>query len=198
MRWRQVALFYAVAALLAGLYGRERTPLRDADGSPPPRARFLQLTASDVVGIRLVRGLRSVELRRDGHDWVVVEPAGTELPNDLVTGFLQALLTTEEIDRVATTTGELSSFGLDEQGDRVELARTEGDPVVVTLGGTNPTGTALYARSAREGGVVLIGRQVRDYEDMIYDALPRGTVPAGTADGRIGRRTPLLLSGAEV
>ena len=56
------------------------------------------------------------------------------------------------------------------------------------------TGTALYARSAREGGVVLIGRQVRDYEDMIYDALPRGAVPAGTADGRIGRRTPLLLS----
>ena len=161
---------------------------------PPPRARFLQLTASDVVGIRLARGLRSVVLRREGYGWVVVEPAGAELPNDLVTGFLQALLTTEEIDRVATTTGELSSFGLDEQGDRVELAQTDGEPVVVTLGGTNPTGTALYARSAKEEGVVLIGRQVRDYEDMIYDALPRGAVPAGTADGRIGRRTPLLLS----
>jgi hypothetical protein len=194
VRWRQVALLYAVVALLGVLYGRERAPLPDADGTHPPRARFLQLTASDVVGIRLVRGRRSVELRREGRDWVVVEPAGAELPNDLVTGFLEALLTTEEIDRVATTTGELTSFGLDEQGDRVELARTDGDPVVVTLGGTNPTGTALYARSAREGGVVLIGRQVRDYEDMIYDALPRGAVPAGTADGRIGRRTPLLLS----
>jgi hypothetical protein len=194
VRWRQVALLYAVAALLAVLYGRERTPPPDADGLPPPRARFLQLTASDVVGIRLARGLRSVVLRREGYSWVVVEPAGAELPNDLVTGFLQALLTTEEIDRVATTTGELSSFGLDEQGDRVELAQTEGEPVVVTLGGTNPTGTALYARSAKEGSVVLIGRQVRDYEDMIYDALPRAAVPAGTADGRIGGRTPLLLS----
>ena len=194
MRWRQVALLYSMAALLAVLYGRERTPPPDGDGSPPPRARFLQLVASDVVGIRPARGLRSVVLRREGHGWVVVEPAGAELPNDLVTGFLQALLTTEEIDRVATTTGELSSFGLDEQGDRVELAQTDGEPVVVTLGGTNPTGTALYARSAKEGGVVLIGRQVRDYEDMIYDALPRGAVPAGTADGRIGGRTPLLLS----
>ena len=151
MRWRQVALLYAVAALLAVLYGRERTPPPEADGLPPPRARFLQLTASDVVGIRLARGLRSVVLRREGYGWVVVEPAGAELPNDLVTGFLQALLTTEEIDRVATTTGELSSFGLDEQGDRVELAQTDGEPVVVTLGGTNPTGTALYARSAKDG-----------------------------------------------
>jgi hypothetical protein len=194
VRWRQVALLYAVAAILAAIYGRERAPAPDVDHTHPPRARFLQITASDVVGIRVVRGLRSVDLRRDGRDWVVVEPTGTQLPNDLVTGFLQALLTTEEIERVATTTGELASFGLDEQGDRVELTRTEGEPVVVTLGGTNPTGTALYARDAREGGVVLIGRQVRDYEDMIFNALPRGAVPAGTADGRIGRRTPLLLS----
>jgi hypothetical protein len=198
VRWRQVGLLYAIAALLAVLYGRERTPPPDADRSHPPRPRFIQLTAEDVVGIRLLRGLRSVELRREGHDWVVVEPAGAELPNDLVTSFVRALLTTEEIDRVATTTGELASFGLDEQGDRVEIARTEGDPVVVTLGGTNPTGTALYARGARDGSVVLIGRQVRDYEDMIYDALPRPAVPAGTADGRIGCRTPLLLSRAAV
>jgi hypothetical protein len=70
--------------------------------------------------------------------------------------------------------------------------------VTVTLGGTNPTGTALYARNVPDGSVVLIGRQVRDYEDMIYNALPRGAVPAGTAEGRIGRRTPLLLSGGAV
>jgi hypothetical protein len=190
-------LLYVVAAILAVLYGRERAPAPEVDRSRPARARFLQVAASDVAGIRLVRGHRAVALRRDGRDWVVVEPAGMQLPNDLVTGFLQALLTTEEIDRVATTTGELASFGLDEQADRVELARTEGEPVVVTLGGTNPTGTALYARTP-DGGVVLIGRQVRDYEDMIYNALPRGTVPAGTAEGRIGRRTPLLLTGAAV
>ena len=198
MRWRQVALLYVVAAILAVLYGRERAPAPEAEGSRPPRARFLEIAAPDVTGIRLVRGDRAVLLRREGQGWVVVEPAGTQLPNDLVTGFLQALVATEEIDRVATTTNELASFGLDDRADRVELARGDGDPMVVTLGGTNPTGTALYARSTRDGGVVLIGRQVRDYEDMIYDALPRGAVPAGTADGRIGRQTPLLSLAAAV
>ena len=198
MRWRQVGFLYVVLAILAVLYARERpaTPVRQ--GEQPPRPRFLTVTANDVAAIRLVRGGRTVSLRRDGRDWVVVEPAGMQLPSDLVTGFLQALLTTEEIDRVATPTGELGSFGLDEQADRVELAPASGDAVIVTLGSTNPTGTALYARRGPDGVVVLIGRQVRDYEDMIYNALPRGAVPADTADGRIGSRTPLLFNGSAV
>ena len=45
---------------------------------------------------------------------------------------------------------------------------------------------------------MLIGRQVRDYEDMIYGALPRGAVPAGTADGRIGRANPVAFVGGAV
>jgi hypothetical protein len=87
----------------------------------------------------------------------------------------------------------LSGFGLDERADRIELSFVRGDPVVVTLGVPNPTGTALYARREVDGTVVLIGRRVRDYEDMIHNALPRGTVPAGGAEGRIGHAKPLLL-----
>ncbi len=194
MRWSQVGVLYLVLAALAALYLRAAPPQPEGDRSRPPRARFLDVAAADVSVIRLTRGARTVTIRRDGREWTVVAPAGAALPGDLVTGFLQALLTTEEIDRMATTTSDLGSFGLDEQADRVELTRTRGEPVVVTLGAPNPTGTALYARRGAEGGVVLIGRQVRDYEDMIYNALPRPTVPAGTADGRIGAQTPLLLN----
>jgi hypothetical protein len=198
MRWRQVVLLYVVFAVLAALYARERPATAVGEPARQARPRFLQVAAADVSAIRLVRGSRAVSLRREGEDWLVVQPAGVELPSDLVDGFLQALLTTEEIDRVATTTDALAAFGLDEQADRVELTRTRGEPVVVVLGGTNPTGTALYARRGADAGVVLIGRQVRDYGDMIYNALPRGTVPAGTADGRIGSPAPLLLNGAQV
>jgi len=198
MRWRQVGFLYLVFGVLAVLYLRERPAPPEADTSRPPRPRFLQLTAADVTGIRLVRGARIVNLRRDGREWRVIEPAGANLPGDLVSGFLQALLTTEEIDRIAATTGDLRSFGLDDDADRVELSLEQGEPLVVTLGSTNPTGTALYARRPSEGGVVLIGRQVRDYQDLIYGALPRGAVPAGTSDGRIGAQTPLLFNRSAV
>jgi hypothetical protein len=198
MSWRQVGFLYAILVVLAVLYARERPPATALDPVRPPRPRFLQVAASDVSSIRLVRGARMVVLRRDGPGWVVAEPAGAELPTDLVNGFLQALLTTEEIDRIATTTSDLASYGLADQADRVELVRAQGEPVVVSLGSPNPTGTALYARRAADGSIVLIGRQVRDYEEMIYNALPRGAVPAGTADGRIGTRAPLLLSAGKV
>jgi Domain of unknown function (DUF4340) len=188
-----------VLAVLAALYARERPATPEVgDRSRPPRARFLQVTADDVTAMRLARGTRIVSVRREGNGWRVVEPRGAELPNDLVSGFLQALLTTEEIDRIATTTRDLASFGLAEEADRVELTLASGPTVAVALGGTNPTGTALYARRDADGGIVLIGRQVRDYQDMIYGALPRATVPAGTVDGRIGSRTPLLLFGSAV
>ncbi|HYV57490.1 MAG TPA: hypothetical protein VE911_08095, partial [Candidatus Nitrosopolaris sp.] len=53
---------------------------------------------------------------------------------------------------------------------------------VVTLGGTNPTGTAVYARLAGAPEVVLIGRDVQYYEELIFQALA-GT-PAPAVDGR--------------
>ena len=194
MRWRQVGVLYTVLGVLAALYALQRPPVPEADPSRPVRPRFLQVAAADVTGVTVVRGARRVRVRREGDEWVVVEPAGAPVPRDLITGFLQALLTAEEIDRIVTTTRDLGGFGLDEAGDRIELTLLRGEPVVVTLGLPNPTGTALYARRESDGTVVLIGRRVRDYEDMLHNALPRGTVPATGTNGPIGGAEPLLLA----
>jgi len=45
---------------------------------------------------------------------------------------------------------------------------------VVTIGDANPTGTAVYAQRQGAPDVVLIGRNVRYYEDLIFQALPAG------------------------
>ena len=78
MRWRQVGMLYAGrSAVLAALYApRAAAPARgEPIRSRPPRPRFLQLTAADVTGIRLVRGDAVVSMRRDGGG-VGVERAG--------------------------------------------------------------------------------------------------------------------------
>lgn len=198
MRWRQVIVLYAVLAALGLLYGWERPQRRPDQPVRPARARFLPTAAADVTHITLMRGGRTVRVRRDGDEWTVVEPAGSALPRDLVTGFLQALLTTEEIDRIAPDPENPGAFGLGGAADRVELTLTNGAPVVVALGAPNPTGTALYASRAGDAGIILIGRQVRDYQDLIFNALPRGAVPAGAPEGRIGRGFRLLLNRARV
>jgi hypothetical protein len=199
MRWRQLGVLYAMLGILAALHASQRTPVRETDPSRSARRRFLTIAAADVTGLSVVRGDRRIEARREpGGEWVVVDPEGVTVPRDLIAGFVEALLSTEEIERIVTTTADLPGFGLDEHGDRVELSLERGEPVVVTLGLPNPTGTALYARRESDGTVVLIGRRVRDYEDMLYNALPRGKVPASGVDGRVGSAEPLLLEGRRV
>ena len=56
----------------------------------------------------------------------------------------------------------------------------------MTIGETNPTGTAVYARRGGNPVVVLIGRNVRYYEDLIFQALPSGQVPAADVDAPVG------------
>jgi hypothetical protein len=58
--------------------------------------------------------------------------------------------------------------------------------VVIRIGGTNPTGTAVYARREGATAVVLIGRNVSYYEGLIFEALPPARVPAGDGDAPVG------------
>jgi hypothetical protein len=171
VRWRQVALLYAVLAVLAGehwVFGRRPSPAQPPDAVRP---RFLAVAADEVRELRLVRGDRRVVCRRDGERWSVVEPPGAPIPPDLIAAFANALTGAEEIQRVGGAGDDLAAYGFDERALRLEVIGGRGGPVVVTLGGTNPPGTAVYARRIGAPEIVLIGRSIRYYEDLIFQTL---------------------------
>lgn len=178
MRWRQVIVLYVVLAALAAEYWTLQRRPRPVASDRAPRQRFLTVVPGDVRELRLERGGRTVVSRREGDRWTVVEPADAPIPSDLIAAFTNALAAAEEIDVVGGGVPDPQAYGLDEQAGRVELVVEGGDPVVVTIGGTNPTGTAVYARGGRGRGIVLIGRNVRYYEDLIFQALPVPRLPA--------------------
>ena len=188
MRWRQVAVAYLVLAGLAAEYWLVERPRArpERETSPEPaRPRFLPvLSPADVREVRLTRGDRTVVSRREAEGWTVVEPVGTAIPSDLIGAFATALAQAEEIARVGHA--DADSFGLREGATRVELRAESGEPVVVTIGGANPTGTAVYAQRADSADVVLIGRQVRYYEDLIFQALTSERAPATETGSPIG------------
>jgi hypothetical protein len=182
VRWRQVILLYLVFAALAAEY-----LLVERHEAPPPtapvRQRFLPVRAEEVREVRLVRGGRRVVSRRADGGWAVVEPAGAAIPPDLIAAFADALTTAEKIEALGS--GDGGAFGLDPDAARIELVTQGGEPVKVTIGTTNVTGTGVYARQGDAGEIVLIGRNVRYYEDLIFQALPQPTVlPA--QPGRLG------------
>ena len=80
MRWRQVVVLYVVLAALAGEYWfverRIEPQGRREAGAPPP---FLRLDPAALREIRLVRGGRTVIMRREGEGWTIVEPAGAPI-----------------------------------------------------------------------------------------------------------------------
>ena len=186
MRWPQVIVLYVVAAGLGADYWFLERPREAAPPGRPRRQRFLAMRADDVREVRLARGGRTIVSRRVDGRWTVVEPAGTPIPADLVTAFTDALAAAEEIDMVAAGAGDAAEYGLDATAGRVELLMEHGPPVVVAIGAPNPTGTAVYARRGDAPAVVLIGRNVRYYEDLLFDALPAAHIPAGTATVPVG------------
>ncbi len=187
MRWRQVVVLYLVLAALAGEYWfveRRREPRGVAEVAAPPP--FLRLDPATLREIRLVRGGRTVITRREGEGWTIVEPAGAPIASDLIAAFTNALADATEIARVGGADPDPHAYGLDDQAARIEVIPASGDPIEITIGGTNPTGTAVYARRRGTPDVVLIGRNVRYYEDLIFQAVSADRVPATEAGAPIG------------
>lgn len=186
MRWRQVIVLYAVAAALGMAYRGIEPPPPVAPEGPPPRPRFLTLDPDDLREVRLQRPGRRIVVQRSGDRWDAIEPPGVTVPSDLIAAFTRALASTEEIERVSDKGADAHAYGLDDDAARIELVPAGGASVVVMLGTTNPTGTALYARRGDAPEVVLIGRDVAYYEDLIFQSLPVPPVPADEEGGPIG------------
>jgi len=186
MGWRQVVALYAVLGGLAVAYWRlDRRP-REVAPARAARERFVAVEPNELREIRMQRGDHTLVARRAGGRWVVVEPPEAPVPPDLIAAFASALAGAEAIDVVTGPNLDARSYGLDERAGRVEMVPEHGEPVVITIGGTNPTGTAVYARGGAGPGIVLIGRNVRYYEDLIYQALPAARVPAVDQGAPVG------------
>ncbi|MFN8545748.1 MAG: hypothetical protein U0807_16305 [Candidatus Binatia bacterium] len=187
MRWRQVVGLYAMLALLGAWYWLfERGPRPEERGAPAVRERFVPFDAAEVTEVRVTRAGRHLVARREAERWTVVAPAPAVVPSDLIAAFVAALAAADAIERVAGTEADGVAFGLGEDAVRVEIVGPPGGPLDIRLGATNPSGTAIYARRAGAPAIVLIGRNVGYYDDLLFQALPVPTVPAVERDGPVG------------
>ena len=198
MRWRQVMGLYVVAAALAGDYltqaPAEKTGERPAVRS---RMRVLGLDVASLSEITIDHGGRRIVARRDGEGWQVDEPAGANVPSGLVQAFAIAVVDAEAIEQQDEVTN-LAPFGLDDGATRIELRPSGGPPETLWLGAANPSGTAVYARHLGTPGVLLVGRTLRYYEELIVQALPQPVVPSDTHEGPVGAVHPLTPPGSAV
>jgi Domain of unknown function (DUF4340) len=184
--WR-LGFWYLVAALLAFEYWRVSTvavPATAANGRAQ-RPRLLAISRDDVRTVRLVHGGRVLVLSRREDGWQVQEPAEASITSGLVEAFVAALLGAEVVDQPGAVGDDPGQYGLDERAIRIEVQATAAPGEILLLGTPNPSGTAVYVRRGGGAEILLVGRNLAYYEELLFQALPPGQVPAGTT-GPVG------------
>jgi Domain of unknown function (DUF4340) len=163
MRWTRALAYVLVAAVLATVYVVTAPPPPPSPASlpPPPEA-----PPPAIDSFRLETGGRTVRATRTGGRWEVVEPAGADVPADLIAALVSAVLETDA-DPVTTDTSQLADFGLVRPWARLSFGRPNGAPVTLALGSANPAETGVYGRLEGKPQVILLGLNVRYYIDLV-------------------------------
>ncbi|MDX2166993.1 MAG: DUF4340 domain-containing protein [Deltaproteobacteria bacterium] len=164
MRWPHAFVYVALALVLGVLAWRSAPP---PPPTPPPSGTASAPTPGIAVRqVTIESQGRQVRAVRAGDRWQVVEPSGAKVTSDLVSALLSAVLDTRA-EPVVADPADLEEFGLTHPSARITLERTEGAPVVLLLGRTNPAETGIYGRLEGNPQIVLLGLNVRYYVDLV-------------------------------
>lgn len=174
MSWRRVAVIYAVLAMLAGWIAiLDRTPPPAATDAPAtPGPSLLDVDAAAVSGITLRRDAAVVRAVREQGQWRILEPAGAQIPPDLLEATIATLTKGQSSEALETgPQQDLAAYGLETPSASLEIAVAGGSTAVtVTVGGRNPTRTAVYARRSDRAAIYLVGMNLSYYIDLVFDA----------------------------
>lgn len=168
----------AIWAALTVYYIITQPALAPVSPSAPaagPDAPFAGLRAADVMLLEIDwEGRRIHAEQRDGR-WRLTAPAHKQVPGDLVSALVTAVLDLPEVEVIPVEPTRYSEFGLAEPAARLVFERHDGTRVTVALGAHNPTDTAIYARREETETVMLLGLNTEYYLRLLL----RGALALG-------------------
>ncbi len=190
MTWQRVGLYYLLAVVLGGYYllfewrpGGPDAPIFEP--RPVQEGTFLVLKRGTIHKLSITRQhhlfVSQRSQARPGEataEWQVLEPTGASITSALVSGFIENLTPDRKVPIVHEAPEDLASYGLAPPTSTIVVeGEGEGERSTETIfiGGYNPTKTAVYARKDGSPTVVLLGYNVKYYEDLIFQAAQRGT-----------------------
>ena len=188
MTWRRVGFYYLFAIVLGGYYllfewrpGGPDAPIFEP--RPVQESTFLALKRGAIHKLSIQRQQHIfVSQRSKGPsgatpaEWQVLEPTGAPVTSALVNGFIENLTPDRKVPIVHEAPEDLASYGLAPPASTI-IIEGEDEPgrETIFIGGYNPTQTAVYARKDGSPEVVLLGYNVKYYEDLIFQATQRDT-----------------------
>jgi len=186
-RGKTLVVLLVLAAALGGFFYYDAYwlgPKREKAESL--KGRIWTVEPKDVEAVTLVRKSETLRLKRAGDGgWEMLEPVKTRgdraTVDDMVTG-----LATARMDReIDPNPAKPADFGLDPPAAEVRLeVKGRSEPLVLRVGGKNPTGVWVYAREGAKPAVITLSetiardatRPVVDFRDKSVMAFDRRSV----------------------
>ena len=175
MTWRGVAIIYAALVVLVSVavtLEHRASPSAAVDLASPTQS-LLGTDASALSAIVFARDGKKVRAVRETQRWRAVEPPGTSVSADLIEATVATLTAGQSAEMLTVAPeADLAAYGLDTPAATLEIAMQDGSqpPITVSIGGANPTRTAVYARRSDRPAIFLVGMNLRYYIDLIFDA----------------------------
>jgi hypothetical protein len=107
----------------------------------------------------------------------VLEPQGANVTSDLISSLIENLTLERETSTVNENATDLALYGL-EPPHAIIILTGENDQelVKISIGGRNPTSTAVYVKKEGSPQVVLLGYNARYYEELLFEAATGATL----------------------
>ena len=169
------------------------------------RELLLQFAADDVTGLTIKREQETVRAeKRDGH-WYLTEPLAVrgddQKYRELTRYVAEQLRHTRVVEEQPST---LEPFGLTTPRLEIEVTlKDQSAPLILRLGGTNPTGGNYYAQVAGRPAVYLVSGMTKDVLDAplyaLRDKVVLAFTPAEVQEVHLARGTeePVMLQRQE-
>ncbi|MEW6297524.1 MAG: DUF4340 domain-containing protein [Thermodesulfobacteriota bacterium] len=144
-----LSLFALFLAVLAYTESRTVPPADPVAGQGPRGESLLDLLPEAIGQVKII----------DRHGCLIVcTVAGDPGTQERVTPLLEAITQARIVRRFAPPTRDVSGYGLARPDRRIGVWRRGSSArKVVTIGGSNPVGNAVYARVGDTAEVVMIG-----------------------------------------
>ena len=186
MRWKTtlvLGLVFAALAVFYYVYEIRWAPEREK--AAQARGRLWTVEADDVEQVVLRRKADTIDLRREGDDWVLVAPLRAKADRSAARDLITNLVTARAEREIDPNPARLTEFGLDSPSVDVTLrVKGRGEPLTLLLGGKTPTGAWVYGKTRDKPAVFLVSdfmlreaaKPVTDFRDKTILAFDRKNV----------------------
>ena len=223
MRWKTtvlLALLLGAVGIFYYVYEIRLAPGREK--AEREKGRLWSVEAKDVEEAVFKRRDNTVHLKRDGDGWQLLVPVKARGEKTVVQDLVANLVTAKVEREIDPSPPSLADFSLDRPAAEITLRiKGKSEPLSLLLGGKNPTGVWVYAKTADKPAVFVLSdfvlrdatKPVSDFRDRTILAFDRSVVtglevkdkgqllaaePEGTTRWKMTRPTPFKADGERV